>query len=303
MKGIVVKIISFEYYVRDLNTHEIVLCRGRGKLKRDGDIFVGDSVEYKWIKNDEYTIESIYPRKSSLIRPYVANIDLNIIVLAPVPKPDFLLADKLVINSIKNDIKPVICINKLDMISQEEAKVWAAQYPGIDNIFVSALAGEGIEELIEFMRGKLSCFSGQSAVGKTSILNTITGSNYAVGSLSKIERGKHTTRHTEIYEIAQDTYVVDTCGFSLLELDTESSKLRLYYPKYVELSGGCKFNGCTHTIEPDCAIAAEVKSGNLSPERYERYIQLCKTAEYNEKIKNKKEKLWNKKNKRDKKNG
>jgi len=274
MTGTVVKILSFEYYVKDDITGEAVLCRGRGRLKRDGDILVGDKVEYA-TGSKSASIEKVLPRRNALVRPYVANIDSAIIVIAPVPKPDYYLVDKIIVNCYKDKIEPIICVNKTDLLSEKEAEKLTNGYEDIKRLYVSAEKGIGLTELLAEMRGRLTCLAGQSAVGKTSLLNALTGSDKAIGELSqRIERGKNTTRHTEIYALDNTTMLIDTCGFSLLELDIEPQELKLYYDEFVSQNENCRYTSCVHVTEPECAVKLAVERGEIDKARYDRYVEL-----------------------------
>ncbi len=221
------------------------------------------------------TIEKILPRKNELVRPYVANVDVTVIVIAPVPKPDYYLVDKIIINCYKDNIEPVLCVNKSDLISDVELKRLTNGYGIINGFSVSAYTGDGLNELKEYMSGKLVCLAGQSAVGKTSLLNALTGGNVETGSISRrIERGKNTTRHTEIYDLDANTEIIDTCGFSLLEIDMKPSELKLYYPEFTRFNDDCKFSSCVHINEPYCAVKRAVDNGEIDKNRYGRYIEL-----------------------------
>lgn len=275
MIGQVFKILSFVYYVKDDENGNIYECRGRGKIKRDGEILVGDYVEYTASASGIGTIDKVLPRKNQLVRPYVSNVDSAIIVIAPVPKPDYYLVDKVIVNCYKDGIEPVLCVNKSDLIDDVELKSFVKGYGIVETFFVSAQTGAGLDSLRAHMSGKLSCFAGQSAVGKTSLLNALTGRNAETGNISRrIERGKNTTRHTEIYELDDKTKLIDTCGFSLLELDVEANELKLYYPEFTRLNDDCRFNSCVHVREPDCAVKQAVDSGEIDKDRYVRYTEL-----------------------------
>ncbi|MBR7160073.1 MAG: ribosome small subunit-dependent GTPase A [Clostridia bacterium] len=271
-RGIVVKIISFEYYVMDDTSRQVIPCRSRGGLRRGGDIYVGDKVNYTYTKGKYGVIDKVLPRHNCLVRPYVANIDLAVIVIATYPEPDYHLVDKILINCSKNDITPLICINKCDLGDTTQIE---KQYAYFDIVKVSALTGEGIEGLKARLEGKISCFAGQSAVGKTSIINTILSTSYETGELSKIGRGRHTTRHVEIYSLGSNSYCADTCGFSLLEVDgIEHDKLHLYYDDFREYESGCYFRDCSHTHEETCGIKDAVGRGLIPRPRYDRYVEL-----------------------------
>lgn len=228
-------------------------------------------------------IEKVYERKNQLVRPYVANIDTLLIVVAKKPEPDWILIEKLLLNCYKQNIKPIICINKTDLLNEEERNIWLEPFKKeIDTACVSAINGNGVEKLKEMIKGQLVCFAGQSAVGKTSILNVILGESFEVGELSKkIDRGKNTTRHVEIYQ-NDDIKIIDTCGFSILEtLDVSYDELMYYYESFVRLQDNCRYQNCTHVNEPDCAVRKSVEKGEISKERYQRYLVLFKELKEN----------------------
>lgn len=224
-----------------------------------------------------YVIESILPRKNSLIRPYVANIDVALITIAESPKPDFVLVDKIIINCKHCNILPILIVNKTDILQQNLKEEILNDYKDIlDIYFVSSLTNEGIDAIKELIKDKVVCFCGQSAVGKSSIINCLLEDRQlAVGGLSKkTERGKHTTRVTEIIKIAEG-YVVDTCGFTMLEnIDINEQDLIRYYPEFYDASFYCKYRGCSHIHEPNCKVKELVERGQISKSRYDRYVQI-----------------------------
>lgn len=237
-------------------------------------MYVGDIVDFS-----DGRINFIEKRKNLISRPNAANIDLLIIVLSQVPKPDFLLIDKLLINCSLENITPLLCINKLDISDSSFIKDVLNNYKaaGIKCLVVSAKTGKGIKKLKKEIKNKLSCFGGQSAVGKTSILNCLDKNlSLETGELSlKTERGKHTTRTSQIFKIFKNTYITDTPGFSKIDLEKiEPGQLAEHYPEYLKNSFKCKFRGCTHTSEPDCEIKKMVEKNKLSLERYSRYLQI-----------------------------
>ncbi len=268
-RGRVIKAVSSRFFV-DVGG-EVKVCYARKKLKADGDIYVGDIVTVLK-ERDSFVIEEVLPRRNSLIRPYVANIDICFIVIAPEPQPDFLLVDKIIVNCLKQDITPVLVKNKRDI-----ADIDASEYDKVlEVVACSAEDGEGIDVLAARAKGKTVCFAGQSAVGKSSLINAMLDAPILeVGELAKkIKRGKNTTRRTEILPLGEDTYLVDTCGFSMLEaVDIPPEELRLYFDDMEEYRSNCRFNMCTHTVEPDCAVRAEVGKG-VGKGRYERYLAI-----------------------------
>lgn len=264
--GRVIKAVASKFFV-DTNDG-VKVCFARKKLKNCGNIFVGDYVTISKDR-DSFVIESVYPRKNSLIRPYVSNIDICFIVIAPEPEPDFLLVDKVIVNCLIEGIKPVIVKNKIDI-----ENIDTKEYNGVVDILeCSAHDNVNIHSILDMAKGKTSCFAGQSAVGKSSLLNAILDSDLLeTGELTrKIKRGKNTTRKTEIFYVGEDTYFVDTCGFSMLDtVDIEPDNLRLYFDEMEEFRPNCRFNMCNHIDEPDCAVKAQV-GNKIGVGRYERY--------------------------------
>ncbi len=236
---------------------------------------VGDRVRFSPGQGeDDGWIEEILPRKSMMIRPSVANVDMLMLVMASVPQPDLMLLDKLILRANNGGMTPAICVNKIDL-GTELAEMIRREYAGTAlHVFsASAATGEGIEALREAMLGKVTCLAGQSAVGKSSLLNALFNLNLETGGLSrKTERGRHTTRRAEMMALG-GMFVLDTPGFSLLELEEniDPQDFAQMYPEYNELAQGCRFQPCLHDREPGCAVRAAVEEGRLSPERWERY--------------------------------
>ncbi len=252
-------------------------CHARGRIKRDDMIFVGDFVEVSEEKNG-FVIDGILPRKNKLIRPYVANVDVVVILIACEPEPDFLLVDKLLVDAAANGIEPVIAVNKCDLDGGELYAKTLKQYGAHFRVTaLSAVGGEGIDELRGFADGKLIAFAGQSAVGKSSLINALGNLGLQTGGLSKVGRGRHTTRRAEIFDAGTFT-VADTCGFSMLETEKDFDPITLkdYYPEFENLASQCRFRGCTHTDEPDCAVKRELGK-SVDEARYERYTELYKS--------------------------
>lgn len=264
--GRVVKAVASKFWV-DADG-DVKVCFARKKLKADGYIFVGDRVEIAK-DGDAFVIERVFPRLNALVRPYVANVDVCLIVLAPEPEPDFLLADKVIVNCLAEGIRPVLVWNKCEL---EIADL--SEYNNVcEYVVCSAETGEGIDRLAKTIRGKTACFAGQSAVGKSSIINALLDSPVMqVGELAKkIKRGRHTTRRAEILPLGNGTYLVDTCGFSMLDaVDMPPEELRLYFDDMERFRRECRFNMCLHLDEPDCAVKAHIGDG-VSEGRYARY--------------------------------
>lgn len=267
MKGTIIKGIGGFYYVR--TDDGIIECRARGVFRKDGITpMIGDNAEIKIIK-DKGNIEKIYERKNFLIRPAVANIDILAAAAAcRDPEPDMALLDKMLINAEAAGIEPVICINKTDLSSPEVIKE-IYKNTGYKIFCVSAEKREGFDELSEYIRNKTTAFSGLSGVGKSSIMNIITENFMQTGSISRISRGRHTTRHIELIPLAEGGYVLDTPGFSSMEINMEAEKLYGHFP---EMRGRvCRFRGCSHISEPDCGVREALSAGEISQSRYENY--------------------------------
>ena len=246
---------------------------------------VGDRVRFTPGEGeDNGWLEEILPRRSVMLRPSVANCDMLMLVVASVPHPDMLLIDKLILRAARGGMTPAICVNKIDLGDALEQSI-REEYAGTQlRVFAaSALTGEGIPALREAMRGKVTCLAGQSAVGKSSLINALLGLQLETGGLSrKTERGRHTTRRSEM--MASDgMLVLDTPGFSLLELEDgiEPQDFAQMYPEYNALSGECRFQPCLHDREPGCAVKEAVAAGRLSAVRWERYRELLSQVKEN----------------------
>ena len=220
-------------------------------------------------------IVKVLPRKSKFVRPNVSNVDIIVAVISPEPKPDYYLIDKLYLNAVKEDVGFVIAVNKTDIdnslfdtVNKEYGSL------GIDVFSVCAQTGEGIEHLKELVSGKLTVLAGQSAVGKTSIINSSFNLNLKTGAVSdKILRGKHTTTKSEIFEI-EGVRLIDSPGFAVIDAMVTLDELPDCYPEYALIANTCKFRGCKHISEPNCKVKDLVKNGELSMERYSRYVEI-----------------------------
>lgn len=281
-EGRILKGIGGFYYVAT-SDHRIVECRARGRFRRVHETpTVGDLVSM-----DRGMLLSILPRKNLLVRPPVANVDQLIIVLsASRPKPDFLLADKLLIAARTLAIAPLIAVSKLDEADADTLNACIEDYSHAFPVLpVSVRTGEGLEDLTARLAGKTTCLAGQSAVGKSSLINALLPALcLETGDLSeKSERGRHTTRHAELIP-AFGGYLVDTPGFSLFDADTlEQDVLNSCYPEFGDAPKDCRFAACSHISEPDCAVKKLLESGAISKARYERYVTICK--EFNDRRK------------------
>ena len=280
MKGLVEKKNAGRFIVSGID------CVARGNLKDNG-IFVGDKVEFD---KNQRIIENVLPRKNLLIRPPLANLDRLIIVIAPVPKPDFMLVDKLLIFCKKNNIKAVICVNKSDILIAQLKEVIQNTYSKVaDIIYVSAKNGD-VSLLAEQING-ICAFAGQSAVGKSSLLNAMHGEiKEQVGDLAKKTlRGKQTTRLVSLYKFGKG-YIADTAGFSKFDetlLQIDERKLAQFYPDFTPYLGDCEYLSCTHTNEKKCAIKNNAARGKISALRYENYLKIYQTIKENKRYEKK----------------
>ena len=292
MEGIIVRGRGGFYTVRDGNGQEFVL-RAKKKFRRQKiSPLVGDRVYFtpgegkEEGKEEDGWLEEILPRESQCLRPPVANISLLCIVAAPSPAPDWLLVDKLLIFARKQKIKTLLILNKMDLPgSNDTTELARAMYAkaDMDVQCVSAQNGQDLENLKACLSGHICCFSGQSGVGKSTLLNALFGLSQETGDISrKIQRGKNTTRHAELFTFG-DIQVIDTPGFSLLELDEVFDPVLLqdYYPEFEAYAGQCRFAPCYHGSEPGCAVLQAVKEGKIHSDRMERYHLLladCRQA-------------------------
>lgn len=284
MQGKIIKGIAGFYYIyaEDGFLYE---CKGRGILRQKKITpLVGDNVELSVVSKDDLTgnIEKILPRRNSLIRPAVANVDQALIVFAKTdPLPNMGLLDRLLAMMEKCDIECIIAFNKsdlenpsdIDLVREEEAYRQA----GYEVHDICVRTGEGLDELKKLLRGKTTTLAGPSGVGKSSLVNLlIPDAKMETGEISeKLNRGKHTTRHAEIFVYDKDSFVFDTPGFTSFELrGFEAEELADYYPEFVPFVSGCKFSMCSHTHEPNCGVRAAVDEGKVSHLRYDRYKQM-----------------------------
>jgi len=273
MQGRIIKAISGFYYVEYQNkTYE---CKAKGVFRKNGITpLVGDFVEFEELKNEKGNVISIAERKNELVRPPISNIDLAIIV-ASVKNPDIslLFIDKQIAFLESINIEPIICINKVDIENSEEIKKIYKNI-GYDVIDTCAKNGEGVNLLREKLKDKTCVFIGNSGVGKSSLTNKLLGNCVMQeGDLSKIERGKQTTRHVELIKLEENTYIADSPGFSSFELNNEIDleKCFVEFPQYVQ---DCRYRGCNHVLEEECGIKYAVRDGKIEKSRYENYCML-----------------------------
>lgn len=268
-EGRVIKINAGVYTVKSGGETFELSARGVLKIKSKG-ISAGDFVLF-----DGGAVISVKERKNYFIRPNVANVDCINAVLASMPKPDFLMLDKLLLAAAAQKVETFITVNKTDITEEALNQVKREySYSGARIFAVSAADGSGLKELTESMLGKFVCFAGQSAVGKTSIINRITGGSAKTGELSKkTERGRHTTTVTEIAECG-GIMVADTPGFSSFTF--AGGEISSLYPEFSAAAGLCRFRGCTHTAEPDCEVKRLAEEGAVPMGRYSRYSEILK---------------------------
>ena len=280
--GKIVKGIAGFYYVH-VAGDGIYECKAKGVFRKNNEKpLVGDNVEISVLDNGKRlgNVDRILPRKNDLIRPAVANVDQALVIFAAdKPKPNFNLLDRFLLMMEQKEIPTVICFNKKDLITEEEMAELANVYKGTGHpvYFMSAANQEGIEEVKSCLMGKTSTVAGPSGVGKSSFINLLQSDvRMETGSISeKIERGKHTTRHSELITLQDDSYILDTPGFSSLAVfDLEKEDIKWYYPEFDNIEGQCRFLGCNHMSEPDCVIKQAVENGEISRVRYENYKQI-----------------------------
>ena len=281
LKGRVVKKLADDFWVYVNNN--TIKCKPRGSLKSSG-IYVGDIVDIS-LQNNLYVIEKVHERTNILIRPPIANLDQLIIVISSVPKPDYMIVDKLILFAYSYGITPIIVVNKQDLSESENKYVNFSYEKFVKIIFVSAKTKKNIGELKEILTNKVSAFAGQSAVGKSALINMLLKKETALeGELStKINRGKNTTRHSEIY-FHENIMIADTSGFTSLDeklLPIAYYELPYYYPDYNQYKSECKYSSCMHYNEPmvDCKIKQLVNDNKLDVSRYERYRKIYKILE------------------------
>lgn len=279
MQGKIVKGISGFYYVH-IAESGIYECKAKGAFRNQKiKPLVGDNVEIAVLdeKEKKGNIEKILPRENALIRPAVANIDLALIIFAIAkPQPNLNLLDRFLVMMDYQKVPVTICFNKVDLVDKEEEEKMADIYEkcGYPVLFVSAKEERGIDELYRILDGRTTAVAGPSGVGKSSLVNRLQPNvQMETGNISrKIERGKHTTRHSEIIPIAGNTYIMDTPGFSTLDIPGfEKEDLQQFYPEFAAYEPYCRFQGCSHISEPDCGVKDALEEGKISRIRYENY--------------------------------
>lgn len=279
MTGKIIKGISGFYYVY-VEGAGLYECKAKGAFRKQKiKPLVGDNVEIAVIDeaNKLGNVEKILPRKNELIRPAVSNIDMALVIFASAkPDPNFNLLDRFLCMMEYQKVPVTICFNKIDLVDQEKLKEYSGIYEpaGYNVIFTCTKTKEGLGSIRSLLEGKTTTVAGPSGVGKSSIINCLQSDiTMETGTISeKIERGKHTTRHSEIIPVSHDTYIMDTPGFSSMDVPGfEKEDLWTCYPEFVRHEPYCRFNGCSHINEPDCGVKAAVEDGEISPVRYENY--------------------------------
>lgn len=279
MQGKIIKGIAGFYYVHveSKGTYE---CKAKGIFRKDHvKPLVGDDVLVDLLDEEEKlgNIREILPRRSALIRPAVANVDQALVIFAIVkPNPNFNLLDRFLIRMERQNLPTIICFNKQDIATAEEKKALQRAYEtcGYRVLFISAMENEGLEAVREALGGKTTTVAGPSGVGKSSLINQLAPhANMETGTISvKIDRGKHTTRHSEIIALGEETYIVDTPGFTSLDIsEITKEELGQYYPEFLQYEPYCRFRGCAHISEPSCGVKDAVEEGAISRVRYDNY--------------------------------
>lgn len=277
MKG-----IAGFYYVH-VEGHGVYECKAKGIFRKEGiKPLVGDDVEMDVLDEAEMcgNIRKILPRKSALVRPAVANVDQALVLFAIVkPNPNFNLLDRFLIRMEQQKLPTIICFNKEDIASPEEKDALRKAYEtcGYHVLFISVLENRGLDQVRELLAGKTTTLAGPSGVGKSSLINRLSPATHMeTGEISeKIKRGRHTTRHSEIIALGDSTYIMDTPGFTSLDMpEITKEELGGYYPEFGAYEPFCKFRGCAHISEPDCKVKEAVEAGGISLVRYGNYAVL-----------------------------
>lgn len=277
--GIIIKALSGFYYVR--TDTGILECKARGRFRQDGTSpLVGDKVLCSVEQSGKGRVDTVLPRRNSFIRPAVANVDAIVFVAANAnPVTDPFLIDRVSVIASNADCEFIVCINKTD-IDKAAALSDIYKRAGFTVVCTSAETGEGIDKLREAIEGKICVFTGNSGVGKSSIINVLMPeANIETGEVSeRLGRGRHTTRHIEFYPLGRDTYAADTPGFASFDVEMIATiakeDVQRNFIEFKDYIGKCRFNDCTHREEPGCAITAAVRNGKISESRYRSFVKL-----------------------------
>lgn len=283
VQGRIIKALSGFYYVAAGDA--LLECRARGKFRKTGESpLVGDRVTVR-LEQGRGTVRTILPRRNRFLRPAVANVDALVILASrSIPVTEPFLIDRMTVIALRQGVEPVVCVNKTDL---EDPAPLAELYraAGFPVVCTSAETGEGIEELRRLIAGKTVAFTGNSGVGKSAILQRLCPAlSIETGEVSqKLGRGRHTTRHVELYSLGNDTWVADTPGFASFELELmepiPKEELAELFPDFRPCLGRCRFLDCAHRKEPDCAVLAAVADGRIRPSRHQSYLRLYEAAE------------------------
>ncbi len=283
MKGIIVKALSGFYYVQ--TAEGLITCRARGLFRKTGQSpLVGDWVTITR-SGPEGTVETIAPRRNAFVRPAVANVDaLVIFASAAVPVTDPFLIDRMTVIAARQGVRSILCVNKTDL-NPARGLIGIYRRAGIPVVATSALTGEGLNDLRAAIRGKTVVFTGNSGVGKSAILRGLSpAAAVQTGEVSqKLGRGRHTTRHIELFSMGENTYVADTPGFSSFDPEqmdhVPKEELQELFPDFAPYRTGCRFPDCSHRTEPGCVLLEALRAGKIEPSRHASYRRLYETAE------------------------
>jgi len=286
-QGKIIKGIAGFYYVNVIGSG-IYECKAKGIFRKEKKKpLVGDVVDIEILDEEEKkgNITYINPRSNELYRPAIANVDQALVVFSVVgPRPNLQLLNKFLVMMESNCIPTILCFNKKDIAKETQIQELEAIYAksGYQVLFTSVFSKEQILEVSKVLKGKTTVIAGPSGVGKSSIINLLQANiHMETGEISrKIGRGKHTTRHAELIAIDEDSYIADTPGFSSLLVDNfEKEDLRHYYQEFIPYEGACKFQGCSHIHEPNCAVQDAVQAGEINDKRYKSYVEIYKEIE------------------------
>lgn len=272
----------------------VYTCLARGKLKQDRQVVVGDIVALGQVEEEkkEAVIEAIQERKSFLKRPKVANLTQIIFVVSmKMPKPDILLLDKQLAYAEWLGIHPMICLNKMDLVTREQVEEFKGIYEKIGYTVIETVANQqqGVKALTPYLKGNITALSGNSGVGKSTLINALLGKNTTMeGRISsKNQKGKNTTTHIQLYKIGEDTYLADTPGFATFSVEEmESEHLWKYFKEFPQYVTKCGYTGCNHIKETPCGVKMAVEEGKIRKSRYQHYSKIY------EEMKQKEERRW-----------